>query len=198
MLNRLYKIISLKNKIYNCVYTKFLSSQFSSFGNNSRIGCYSTFEGLNWISIGNNCRVGRYAVITAWDNFNKESYTPRIVIGNNCSIGEFVHITAIKSIKIGNNVLMGRRVTISDNSHGVNESFTELQTPPNRRKLYSKGEVVIEDNVWIGDKATILSGVRIGFGSIIGANAVVTKDVPAYSIVGGVPAKILRIIKDNE
>lgn len=196
MFNQLYKIILFKRYLSNYVYTKFCSLQFSSFGKKSRIGCYSTFEGLNRISIGQHSRIGRYAVITAWENFNKENYTPRIVIGNNCSIGEYVHITAIKSIIVGNNVLIGRRVTISDNSHGVNESFAELQTPPNQRKLYSKGEVVIEDNVWIGDKATILAGVRIGFGSIIGANAVVTKDIPAFSIVGGVPARILRKIKE--
>lgn len=196
MLNQLYKIISFKRFFYNYLCTKFIATQFSSFGKNSRIGCYSTFEGLNRISIGSNCKVGRYAVITAWENFNKRSYAPQIVIGNNCSIGEFVHITAIKSIIIGNNVLMGRRVTISDNSHGLNESLAELQIPPNQRNLYSKGGIVIEDNVWIGDKATILSGVRIGFGSIIGANAVVTKDIPAYSIVGGVPARILRKIKE--
>jgi acetyltransferase-like isoleucine patch superfamily enzyme len=55
---------------------------------------------------------------------------------------------------------------------------------------------VIEDNVWIGDKATILANVRIGRCSIVGANAVVTKDVPPYCIVGGNPARIIRKIKE--
>ena len=89
---------------------------------------------------------------------------------------------------------MGRRVTITDNSHGKNTSYVEFQLSPCKRNIYSKGPVIIEDNVWIGDKATILAGVKIGFGSIVGANSVVTKDVPPYSIVGGVPAKILSTL----
>ena len=61
------------------------------------------------------------------------------------------------------------------------------------RPTTSKGRVVIGNNVWIGDKATILPGVTIGDGAIIAANAVVTKDVPQYSVVGGNPAKVIKI-----
>lgn len=196
MLKKTYNILLLKRKIYNFVFTKLYSCFFSQFGEHSLIGSNSTFLGAKRISIGKYTKIGRYAVITAWGKINKEIFNPRIVIGDNCSIGEFVHISAINSITIGNNVLMGRRVTITDNSHGMNLSRSEMQIPPNQRKLYSKGRVIIDDNVWIGDKATILAGVRIGFASIVGANAVVTKDVPAYSIVGGIPAKVLRTIEE--
>ena len=61
--------------------------------------------------------------------------------------------------------------------------------------MYSKGPVIIQDNVWIGEKATILPGVTIGEGAIIGANSVVTKDVPAKSLVVGCPAKIVKTLK---
>lgn len=179
---------------FDFLYTKIFSFQFGSFGRDSKIGICSNFIGLKRIYIGNNTRIGRHAVITAWEKVNKDFFSPSINIGNNCSIGEYVHITSTNHIEIGNNVLMGRRVTISDNSHGRNIDRSELQTPPQLRKIYSKGKIMIEDNVWIGDKATILAGVRIGFGAVIGANSVVTKDVPAYSIVGGIPAKILRLI----
>ena len=64
--------------------------------------------------------------------------------------------------------------------------------PPIKRELRTKGEVVIGDNVWIGDKASILPGVIIGKGSIVGANSVVTKDVPPFTVVGGNPAKIIK------
>ena len=67
--------------------------------------------------------------------------------------------------------------------------------PPQKRPLYSKGAVFIGDNVWIGDKATILPGVKIGEGAVVAANAVVTKDVPAYSMVAGNPAKVIKQIK---
>ena len=83
---------------------------------------------------------------------------------------------------------------ITDNAHGL---FTEedLSVPPRRRALVSKGPVIIEDNVWIGDKASVLPGVRIGKGSIIGANAVVTKDVPPHCMAVGNPVRIIPLEK---
>lgn len=63
---------------------------------------------------------------------------------------------------------------------------------PNVRPLYSKGPIVIGNNVWIGEKVAVLGGVKIGDGAIIGANAVVTHDVPPYSIAVGCPAKIIK------
>jgi acetyltransferase-like isoleucine patch superfamily enzyme len=140
--------------------------------------------------------IERYSVLTCWDTYNEKSYNPKLNIGSNCSIGEYLHVTCIGSISIGNGVLMGRRITISDNSHG-NTNFSELQIQPTDRPLISKGKIIIEDNVWIGDKATILSGVHIGKGAVIAANAVVSKNVPDYTVVGGIPAKELKPIIQN-
>ena len=67
--------------------------------------------------------------------------------------------------------------------------------PANVRAMYSKGPIVIEDNVWIGEMVCILPNVKIGKGSIIGANAVVTKDIPAHALAGGNPAKVIKIIE---
>lgn len=82
-------------------------------------------------------------------------------------------------------------MTITDNSHGETD-YSSLNLPPGKRPITSKGPVVIGNNVWIGDKATILPGVTIGDGSVIAANAVVTKDVPAFSVVAGNPAHVIR------
>ena len=119
---------------------------------------------------------------------------PILEIGDNVSIGEYSHITCANKITIGNGVLTGRFVLITDNAHGkcTNE---DSDIAPLQRNIYSKGEVIIKENVWIGDKATILPGVTIGKGAVIAANAVVTKDVPDYTIVAGVPAKIVKQIK---
>ena len=92
---------------------------------------------------------------------------------------------------IGNNVLMGRKIFITDNNHGGSDRGN-LDIPPSLRQLYSNGPVIIEDNVWIGEKVSILSNLHIGKGAIVAANAVVTKDVPPYAIVGGCPAKIIK------
>jgi len=106
------------------------------------------------------------------------------------------HITAINSITIGDSVLTGQYVHISDNNHG-NTDLESFLIVPIKRKLRYKGPAKIEDNVWIGDKVAILSGFTVGEGSIIAANAVVTKDVPPYSIVGEIPAKIIRTYNYN-
>ena len=149
--------------------------------------------GEKYISIGKGTTINEGSILTAWDKYEGQSFTPSIKIGNNCCIGEHAHISACKEIIIGNNVLTGRRIYISDNSHG-NCIKEEIEIPPIKRPLYVKGSVIIEDNVWIGERVCILSGVHIGKGAIIAANAVVTHDVPAYTIVGGVPAKIIKKI----
>lgn len=118
---------------------------------------------------------------------------PEIDIGNNVAIGYDCHITAINRIRIGNNCLLGRLITITDNSHGDN-SEEDLVLPPIKRPLYTKGAVVIGDNVWIGDKVTILPGVIIGDNVIIGANSIVSKSIPSNSVAVGVPAVVKRKI----
>ena len=82
-------------------------------------------------------------------------------------------------------------VLITDNAHGFT-SLEQLRIAPLARPIIAKGKVIIGNNVWIGDKATVLPGVSIGDGAIIGANSVVTKDVPAFSVVAGNPAKIIK------
>lgn len=115
-------------------------------------------------------------------------------IGNGVSVGEYSHITCANRIVIGDGVLTGRFVLITDNSHGGGQN-TDLAKAPLCRQLHSKGPVIIGNNVWIGDKATILPGVTVGEGAIVAANAVVTRDVPAYTVVGGCPARVLKVIK---
>ena len=190
----LYRVFS---RVRGRLYSSFITYSFQAIGKYSFIRYrMRLLKGAQYITIGNNSHIGVQAELTAWDKFGCDIFTPSIKIGDNVSIGSYCHITAINSIVIGNGVLTGRWVTITDNSHGDTDSDS-LNTSPVKRPLKSKGPVIIEDNVWIGDKATILPGVTIGKGSVIGTNAVVTKDVPPYSIAVGNPIRIINSKNKN-
>lgn len=150
-------------------------------------------KGPDKIEIGTGCIFDKHLYLTAWGQFSIHRESSLIVIGNACNFGAYNHITAINRIQIGDNCLTGKWVTISDNDHGIT-TLDDLQKRPQDREVVSKGPVIIGTNVWIGDKATILGGVTIGDGAVIAANAVVTKNVPPYSVVAGIPA---RVIKSN-
>lgn len=179
------------------IYSAWISKEFASFGKATII--YPTLRsliGAHSIFLGDQIVIGKNVTLTAWHKFQDQCFNPKIYIGNNTSIGDDSHITAINEIRIGENVLFGKKILITDNAHGVS-SLNLLSISPSKRSLYSKGKVIIEDNVWIGEKASIMAGVHIGFGSIIAANSVVTKDVPPYCLVAGVPAVIVKDMRDD-
>ena len=188
-----YQKWSMVKYVNKLLYSAWISGEFKSFGKKSFIYSINSLVGSKYISIGNECSIGGGAVLTAWDLHGSDIFTPQIIIGNNVSIGDDCHITAINRIEIGNNVLTGKKITISDNSHGK-INLESLCLSPAKRQLYSAGPVIIEDGVWIGDKVSILSNVRIGKNAIIGANAVVTKDIPANCVAGGIPARVIKLI----
>lgn len=138
------------------------------------------------LTTGFNCRI---------DAFNHNSLNHKlIIIGKNVEINDDVHIAAVEKVVIGDNVLIASKVYISDHNHGSYNGIVQdspLSTP-NSRKIYSK-PVEICDNVWIGEFVCVLQGVKIGKGCIIGAMSVVTKDIPAYSIAVGSPAKVIKV-----
>nr|WP_210534648.1 acyltransferase [Thermosulfurimonas marina] len=111
-------------------------------------------------------------------------------IGKNSFIGSYSVIGVNEKIIIGNNVMIAHNVSIRDTDHKFNR--TDL---PMIQQGISTAPVVIEDDVWIGHGAIITKGVKIGKGAIVAAGAVVTKDVPPYAVVGGVPAKIIKYRK---
>ena len=175
---------------HEAIYSQRLATRL---GNRSiRVGRNVRLLGEQHISVGDYTHIGNGCVLAAWEHTADGGIqTPEIKIGANCSFGEYNNITSTNRIVIGDNLLTGRWVTVTDNSHGTTD-VESLQTAPLMRPVISRGPVIIGKNVWIGDKATILSGVTIGDGAVIGANSVVTKDVAPYSVVAGVPAKELK------
>lgn len=165
-----------------------------SAGENFSIHKPFNLKGEKYIKIGKNFAAMRGLVLQAWDEYEGERFEPQIILGDNIYMGFDCHIGAINSIEIGDNVLMGNKIYITDHFHG-NISSEDCQVSPIRRRLYSKGGIIISNDVWIGDNVVIMPGVTVGEGAVIGANAVVTKDVPSFAVVAGIPAKVIKMLK---
>ncbi len=167
--------------------TRLHKRRFGAFGEGALLARGVELRNPRYISVGKGASIMRGAIL----EISTELGNPRMTIGDGVSLGEFSHITCADKVTIGNGVLTGRYVLITDNAHGACDR-SSMNTAPMCRPVFSKGGVVIGDNVWIGDRAVILPGVTVGEGAVIGANAVVTKDVPAYAVVVGNPARIVK------
>ncbi len=194
-----YSFILFFCAIRDVMYTMWIRNFIGHFGGNSRIHypCSLQGGGQKRITIGDNTMIQSRCILGCWEKYGDQRFAPTITIGSYCNIGEFSHITACNRISIGDGLLTGRFVYIGDNSHG-GLSEEESCIPPIDRKLQSKGEIIIGNNVWIGDKVTILGGVHIGDNVIIGANSVVTHDVPSNCVAVGNPVKIIKSLCQNQ
>ena len=183
------KVRNLINRInwHNC------SKKFRSVGKDSYMGIGFSIKNPENITVGDHFKCGRDVRIQTWPYYHDKAtgYTPELIIGNNVSITERCFISCLNRIVIGDGVLLGSDVFITDNSHRKNTA-EEIDIAPSDRLLYSKGPVEIGKNVWIGKNSCVMPGVKIGDGCIIGANSVVTHDIPSFSIAVGAPAKIIR------
>ena len=140
-------------------------------------------------------RVGDHVTICGVNSFHSPAIyeRPELIIGDYSYIGFQVSISVAERVSIGKHCLTAARVAIMDNNNHPLD--------PEKRKRLDKvppeeiSPVIIEDNVWIGYQAFIGRGVTIGEGSIVGANSVVLRNVPPYSIVSGVPAKVVKLLR---
>lgn len=166
-------------------------NQFKEFGKDSLLAPGVKLHRPKYVSVGKGTSIMSHCIIETYPTSDDK---PDLRIGDNVSIGEYSHITCANKVTIENGVLTGRFVLITDNSHG-NNTKDNADIAPLARKIHSNGPIYIGENVWIGDKVTILPNVTIGKGCIIAANAVVTKDIPEYSVAAGIPAKVIKTIK---
>jgi acetyltransferase-like isoleucine patch superfamily enzyme len=112
----------------------------------------------------------------------------KIEIGDGSWIGSYCNLRPVDhKIVIGKNVLIAQMVSIISDSH----EYRDVNKPMKEQGIFG-ADIIIEDNVWVGCNSVILHGVRIGTGSIVSAGSIVTKNIPPYSIVAGVPAKIIK------
>ena len=149
-------------------------------------------------------KIGPYSCI--WGNLRVVAPGGRLKLGHHCFVGEGSNIWAQTDVEIGNYVLIAHLVDIHDSdSHSLKAEVRRLDpinlferdVPVDWNEIKSK-PVRIEDDVWIGLKASVLKGVTIGEGAVVAAGAMVTKDVPPYTLVAGNPARIIRDLKGSE
>ncbi len=156
------------------------------------------FDTSNLVGVPERLQIGDYCHIMG--EILLVNSTARVTIGNYCSLGKDSRIWAQESVVIGNHVLIAHLVDIHDNNSHSLEWRDRREDAVN---VFERGHaletakvpaapVVIEDDVWIGAKSTIMKGVRIGRGAVVAAASVVTKDVSPFTLVAGNPARTVR------
>ncbi|MDD8044110.1 MAG: acyltransferase [Verrucomicrobiota bacterium] len=162
-----------------------------SCGSNSK--CINETGVRGKISISDNCEIN--GVLIAKER-------GQISIGKYTTIRYGTKVLSVNRIQIGNCVIISNNVTIYDNNtHPVDPEIREKMSRSGfygdlwEPKHSSSAPIIIDDNVWIGERANILKGVKIGRGAIVGMASTVTSDVPEYSIVAGNPARIVKYLK---
>lgn len=154
-------------------------------------GCEIVGLSKRGIVFGNRCTVGRGAIIRPTNVLAGEP-GEGLRVGDFSNIGAHSYIGCSGFIEIGTGVMMGPRVNLMAENH--NFSKTDI---PMKDQGVTREFIKIGDDVWIGVGATVVAGVTVGRGAIIAAGAVVTKDVPDFAIVGGVPARVIRLRTDG-
>lgn len=182
------KINRVKNLISVLSHYLWRSWRFYHFGWRSRLGKCDMLTNPQAISIGKRVEIfkgARLEAVGEWDGKK-----PKIIIGDGSSAQLYFHCGAAESVIIGKDVMIAGNVYITDHDH---EFDNPDKLPIESDKLIIK-PVYIDDGAWLGEGCKILKGVTIGRRAVVGANAVVTKDVPPLTVVGGVPAKIIGTI----
>lgn len=153
------------------------------FGENCSVRSYAQihggYKGKGSVTLGKNCSVGEFAMLV--------SFGGDITFGDNCSVNPFCVIYGHGGLKIGDRVRIATHTVIIPANH----VFETKDVPIMSQGMRMQG-ITIGDDVWIGAGVTITDGVKIGEGSVIGAGSVVTRDIPAFEIWAGVPARRIK------
>jgi len=179
---------NLGHRIVTRSYTWLKMKRFRNWGKGSRLYWPANLNLPQLIHVGNNVIIREHAWLNAKDD--RTDGRPTLVIESGTYVGRFVHINAWRDVVIESQVLIADRVYISDADH----CFVDPKVPIKLQGDEFKGRVLLCSGCWIGIGAVILPGVRVGLNAVVAANSVVNRDVPDYTIVGGIPAKFIKRI----
>jgi lipopolysaccharide O-acetyltransferase len=191
IINNLQRPIpDLVSYIFAKASTFFWQKSISKVGYGFYVGSGSLIQGGDFISIGNNFKSGKMLWIEAVRRYGNQVFTPRIEIGNGVTCSQSVHIAAIVHVSIGDGVMFGSRIHVTDHAHGRyhGDEHDSPELAPGQRPLAFGQPVCIQRNVWLADGVVVLPGVTIGEGCIVGANSVVSRSLPPNVIAIGAPA----------
>jgi acetyltransferase-like isoleucine patch superfamily enzyme len=184
----LEKTINAINKLQTIARTSIHKHRFHSFGRKSKIGKHCRFIGANKIIIAEKVTLGHDVWLNAGE-LKEVVDSPTLTIGNGVYISARSHINAFKQVQIDDHVLIAENVYIGDTDH----NYTNHQIPIIQQGWDFNGPIHLKTGCFIARGAVILAGVTIGKNSVVGANAVVTSDVPDNFIARGIPAKNFEI-----
>ncbi|WP_349357735.1 acyltransferase [Salinibacterium sp. G-O1] len=164
------------------------NARFISYSGRLVLEDYVELQGVseNGIQFGDSVSIGRGAMIRPSSYYGGDAGLG-MRIGSRSSVGAGSFIGCSGWIEIGDDVLVGPGVRLFSENHTITDTVKSIKS-----QGVTRGALIIEDDCWIGSGATILSNVRVGRGSVIAAGCVVTKDVPPYSVVAGVPGRVIR------
>lgn len=167
---------------------RLLNRQNMHLGKWVKIEDYSYLNalGLGQLRIGNNSSIGAFSRVIISTSFN--NIGKHIHIGDNVGIGEYAYLGGGGGLDIGDNCIVGQYLSC----HPENHNFADLDLEIRHQGVSRQG-IKVGKNCWIGSKVTITDGVEVGDNCVIAAGAVVTKSMPANALIGGVPAKVLKM-----
>lgn len=177
--------LRLANALRARLFRLFFAGRFAAFGRKTLVLAPVAIEGAERIHLGEDVYVAAHSCLAAQPHSGAQ--TCRLEIGDGCRIGRFNHIYATRRVVLGRKVLTANGVYISDNTH----AFRDVGRPVVDQPVEQLQDVEIGEGSWLGHNACII-GVTVGRGCVVGANAVVTQNLPDYSIAVGAPAKIIR------
>lgn len=177
-------------KVFIGCNTKICNNKNIVFGKSVTIGSYCEIDGYasQKIILGDCVKIGCYSKLLSTSHFSK--YGKGLTMGANSAVGDFTHFGAPGGIEIGTDVIMGSYVSF----HSENHNFSDTTKLIREQGVNSKG-IKLGNNIWVGAKATFLDGCEVGDNSVVAAGAVVTGKFPRNSIIGGVPAKVIKSIE---